>query len=258
MQANAQAADQAGRRAPGGLQRRDWVGAGLGAGLLMLAGCGGGDTEKDEDAVVPTLSISSDVPGDATGPFLVRFSFSAAVGSFVTNRILITNGFLNGATLVELSDTVYTLEVTPTSGRQDLLTVEVLAGAFQDSTGAVSNTQATSFSQRIDTVTAAGEPLLRISHSASAAVQATSAVTFTFDFSLDVGSSFTADDIVLSVGTVTSFTRASGIRCTAVVTLPAGTNGVLRLDVPAGAFTSTAAVASQQAYSSGVLFSIPA
>ncbi len=102
------------------------------------------------------------------------------------------------------------------------------------------------------------EPLLTITDSADGSLQATGPVTFTFDFSLDVGTSFTADDIVLSVGTVTSFTRNSGTRCMAVVTLPAGTSGSLRLDVVAGAFVSTAGVASQQDYSTGVPFAIPA
>ncbi len=237
-----------------GLLRRRWAGASL----LLLAGCGGGNTEKDEDAVAPVLTISSDAPGDATGPFTVRFTFGAAVSNFATSRILITNGFLNGSTVTKLSDTVYTLAVTPTSNRQDLLTLQVLAGAFQDSTGTASSLVAYSFSQRIDTVVAGNEPLLTITHSAAGSVQATGPVTFTFDFSLDVGTSFTADDIVLSVGTVTSFTRASGTRSTAVVTLPAGTSGLLRLDVEAGAFASTAGVASAQDYSTGVLFAIAA
>ncbi len=128
--------------ATNGLLRRRWAGATL----LLLAGCGGGNTEKDEDAVAPTLTISSDVPGDATGPFTVRFTFSAAVSNFATNRILITNGFLNGATVTKLSDTVYTLAVTPTANKQDLLTLQVLAGAFQDATGTASSQAAYSFS----------------------------------------------------------------------------------------------------------------
>ena len=239
----------------GVLSRRQLAAAGV---LALLAGCGGGNTEKDEDAVAPTLTISSNVPGDATGVFTVRFTFSAAVSNFATNRILITNGFLNGATVTKLSDTVYTLAVTPTANKQDLLTLQVLAGAFQDATGTASSQAAYSFSQRIDTVVISNEPLLTITDSAAGSLQATGPVTFTFDFSLDVGTSFTADDIVLSVGTVTSFSRASGTRCTAVVTLPAGTSGLLRLDVLAGAFVSAAGVASQQDYSSGVLFAIPA
>jgi hypothetical protein len=236
-----------------GLLRRKLAGASL----LLLAGCGGGNTEKDEPAVAPTLQISSDVPGDATGPFTVRFTFSAAVANFATNRILITNGFLNGATVTRLSDTVYTLLVTPAANRQDLLTVLVQAGAFQDATGTMSSALAYSFGQRIDTVVVSNEPLLTITHNATG-VFATGPVTFDFSFSLDVGDSFTADDILLSMGTLTSFTRNSGVRCTAVITPPAGTTGVLLLEVKAGAFVSAAGAASQQDYSAGVLFKTPA
>lgn len=236
-----------------GLLRRKLAGASL----LLLAGCGGGNTEKDGPAVAPTLQISSDVPGDATGPFTVRFTFGAAVANFATSRILITNGFLNGATVTKLSDTVYTLVVTPTSNRQDLLTVLVQAGAFQDATGTTSSAVAYSFGQRIDTVVASNEPLLTITHNVTD-LFAAGPVSFDFSFNLDVGVSFTADDILLSVGTLTSFIRASGTRCTAVVTLPAGTTGVLLLEVKAGAFVSAAGVASQQDYSAGLLFKTPA
>jgi len=235
-----------------GLSRRRLAGATL----LLLAGCGGGNTERDEPTVAPSLQIGSNVPGDATGVFTVRFTFSAAVSNFATNRILISNGFLNGATVTRLSDTVYTLLVTPTANKQDLLTVLVQAGAFRDASGSDASKLDYSFAQRIDTVVASNEPVLSISHNATG-VLATGPVGFSFDFNLDVVSSFSADDIVLSAGTVTSFTRASGTRCTAVVTLPAGTSGLLRLDVNAGAFVSAAGVASQQAYSAGVLFAVP-
>lgn len=226
------------------------------AALLPLAGCGGGNTERDTPDEAPTLQISSHVPGVATGPFDLRFTFSAAVANFAVNRILVSNGFLGSAVLTKLSDTVYTLRVTPQADRQDVLTVQVLAGAFQDASGSVSSTVAYSFGQRIDTVVAAGEPILTISHGVTTA-QATGPVSFSFEFTADVGSSFTADDILLSTGTLTSFTRVSGTRSTAVVTLPAGTTGLLVLEVRAGAFGS-AGVASQQDYSAGVLFAIPA
>ncbi len=238
----------------GVLSRRQLAGAGV---LALLVGCGGGNTEKDDDPVVPTLQISSDVPGAATGTFTVRFTFSAAVSNFAVNRILITNGFLGSAALVKLSDTVYTLAVTPTANRQDILTVQVLAGAFKDSTGQVSSTVAYTFGQRIDTVVVNNEPTLTITHNVTGD-QATAPVTFTFTFSTDVGTTFSADDIVLSAGTVTAFNRVSGLVCTAVVTLPAGTHGVLLLEVNAGAFVSTGGVASQQDYSAGVFFAIPA
>jgi hypothetical protein len=237
-----------------GLSRRQVAGGGL---LALLAGCGGGNTERVEDPVAPTLVITSDVPGDATSTFTVRFTFSAAVSNFATNRILLTNGSLGGATLVKLSDTVYTLRVTPTTNRQDVLTLVVQAGGFQDVSGAVSNAVAYSFSQRIDTVVVTNEPVLTISHDPTGVI-ATGPVTVNFTFSLDVGTTFTTDDIKLDVGTVTNFTRVSGIRCTAVVTLPSATSGLLRLTVDAGAFESTAGVASQQQYSYAVLFAIPA
>lgn len=236
------------------LSRRQLAGAGV---LALLAGCGGGNTEREEDPVAPTLTISSDTPGDATGPFTLRFTFSAAVSNFATNRILITNGALGGAALVQLSDTLYTLRVTPTANRQDVLTVEVLAGAFKDATGTASSPVAYRFGQRIDTVVVNNEPVLTISNSTAANI-ATGPVTFTFDFSLDVGDSFEAGDIRPDAGTLSDFTRVSATRYTVLLTLPAATSGLMTLTVEAGAFLSTVGVPSQQDYTNAVVFIIPA
>lgn len=238
-----------------GRQRR-WM---AGAALLLLAGCGGGNTERDEDAVAPTLTISSDTPGDATGPFTLRFTFSAAVSNFATNRILITNGALRGAVLVKLSDTLYTLRVTPTANLQDVLTVEVQAGAFKDATGTASSLLAYRFGQRIDTVVVSNEPVLTISNSTAGNI-ATGPVTFTFDFSLDVGDSFEASDIEIApdAGTLSGFTKVSATRYSVLLTLPAATSALMTLRVEAGAFQSTAGVPSQQEYTNAVVFIIPA
>ncbi len=236
-----------------GLLRRKLAGASL----LLLAGCGGGNTEKDEDAVAPTLTISSDTPGDATGPFTLRFTFSAAISNFATNRIQITNGGFNGAALVKLSDTVYTLRVTPMSNKQEVLTVAVLAGAFKDATGTASSLVAYHFGQRINTVVANNEPVLTISNNTNGNF-ATGPVTFTFDFNLDVGDSFTIDDIEPDAGTLSNFTKVSATRCTVLLTLPAATSGLLKLTVQAGAFQSIAGVPSQRGCTTAVLFVIPA
>ena len=239
--------------ATNGLLRRRWAGATL----LLLAGCGGGNTERVDDPVAPTLVITSDTPGAATGPYTVRFTFSAAPSNFLTSRIVVRNGSVGGATLARLSDTVYTLVVTPTLNFKGAGEVQVLAGAYEDASGAVSNTTVYSFGQEIDTVVVGNEPTLVIMDNVIGTT-ATAAVTFTFTFSTDVGESFTSGDIDLSVGTLTSFSRASGTVCTAVVTLAAGSSGLLVVVVKEATFQSTGGVSNQQAYGRLVPFAIPA
>ena len=249
-----------------GLQRRRLMGTGLGAGLslglgtgalALLTGCGGGNSGDDNvAAVAPTLQIGSDAPGEATGTFTVRFTFSAAVTDFLTSRVFISNGFLAGAVLNKQSETLYTLAVTPQANRTGAVEVRVLAGGFKDSTGAAVNTQAYSFSQPFDTVVVNNEPVLTITHNASAN-GAAGPITIFFAFNLDVGTSFSSDSLVVSGGTLTSFTRISGTSFSAVVTPPTGTTGLVLLQVPAGVFTSTAGIASQQDYGLAVFFTTP-
>jgi len=62
--------------ATNGLLRRRWAGATL----LLLAGCGGGNTEKDEDAVAPTLTISSNV-AEKMSESLLSFMDGRSAGS---------------------------------------------------------------------------------------------------------------------------------------------------------------------------------
>lgn len=84
---------------------------------------------------------------------------------------------------------------------------------------------------------------------------ATGPVIFTFTFSVDVGTSFTADDIVVTGGTSGALTRVSGTVATLLVTPPAASNGVINVSVAAGKFTdlaanpNTSAVVATQAYS---------
>lgn len=66
---------------------------------------------------------------------------------------------------------------------------------------------------------------------------ATGDVTFTFEFSKDVGSSFTADDVVLTGGTKGAFAMASGGRSATLVAVPLpNSSGTLSVQVAAGAF----------------------
>lgn len=67
---------------------------------------------------------------------------------------------------------------------------------------------------------------------------ATGPVTFTFTFSTDVGTSFTAGDIVVAGGTAGTLTQADATTYTLVVTPTANTVGNITLDVAAGTFSS--------------------
>ena len=237
--------------------RRRLAGGSALALLTLATGCGGGNTERSSDAVLPTLRISSDAPVSASGPFTVRFTFSAAVSGFSTSGITVSNGFTSSS-VSKLSDTVYTVQVTPNNGIDGVVGLQVLAGAFKDASGTLSNTTVQSFPQTVNTIVTADEPTLTISHDVSG-TSATGPVTFTFAFSADVSGSFAVTDIQLSAGAVASLvSTSSGMQYTAVVNLPAGTTGDLVLVVPAGSFQTTTGVANQKAYGKLLPFVIAA
>lgn len=220
--------------------------------LALLTACGGDGRDTAPEA--PTLVITSDAPGTATGPFTVHFTFSAAVSSFATNRILISGGFLNGASLTKISGTVYTLVVTPTPHLQGAAEITVQAGGFKDSSGVTASPRAYGFAQPCDTVVFSNEPLLTISHDATSGL-ATGAITFTLNFSVDVG--FSVGQLAVTGGTLTNFTKQTNTRYTVVVTPPAATNGLVLLQVQEGSFASAAGVANTQDYTVGVLYATP-
>jgi hypothetical protein len=223
--------------------------------LALLTACGGdGTDDSDSTPEAPSLVITTDAPATATGPFTVNFTFSAAVSSFATNRILISGGFLNGASLTKISDTVYTLVVTPTPDLQGAVEITVQAGGFKDASGVTASPRAYGFAQPCDTVVLSTEPLLTISHDATGGL-ATAAITFTFNFSADVD--FSVGQLAVTGGTLTSFTKQTNTRYTVVVTPPAATTGLVLVQVQAGAFASTTGVASTQEYAVGVFYATP-
>ena len=78
---------------------------------------------------------------------------------------------------------------------------------------------------------------------------ATGPVTFTFNFSADVGTSFIAGDVVVTGGTAGTLTKVNGTQYTMVVTPPASTAGSIVLNVAAGTFTSLSGTANSAAAS---------
>lgn len=90
--------------------------------------------------------------------------------------------------------------------------------------------------------------------SSAAGTTAIGAVTFTFTFSEDVGTSFTAEDVLVSGGGAGAFTRVSGTVATLVVTPTAEAAGSVSVSVAAAKFVdaannaNAAAAALEQGY----------
>lgn len=96
-------------------------------------------------------------------------------------------------------------------------------------------------------------PTVVITDSESGAT-ASGPVTFTFTFSEDVGTSFTAEDIVVTGGTAGTLTKVDATHYTLVVTPTADSTGTLSVSVAAAKFKdialndNTAGADTQQAY----------
>lgn len=219
------------------------AGGALVAWALALAACGGGDPSP----LPPNLIITGQDTGPARGPITFSFTFSEDVGnSFTSADVVISAG--NKASFSKLSPGQYTLVVTPPAGTRGSLELSVAADAYSSLATRLPGAEAVRFSQAFDTQA----PSLAISSSATGRVAQT-AFTLIFNFSEDVGSSFTADDVQLlfssgSGGAKGNFNRVSATQATLDVLLPAGAAGVVDLSVGAGAFVDLAGNVSTAAY----------
>ena len=82
-------------------------------------------------------------------------------------------------------------------------------------------------------------PTVAITGTTGSAV--TAPVTLTFTFSTDVGTSFTASDVLVTNGTAAAtVTKVDATHYTLVVTPPANSTGTMLINVPAGAFNDVA------------------
>jgi hypothetical protein len=209
-----------------------------GAALLLLAGCGGGDTEGSAPPpVAPTLAISSDTPGVAAAAFTVNFRFSAGASGFAVDKVAVSGGSIVGGSFVTASSSEYSLVVQPAANRVGLVELSVAAGNFSDSSGQAASGRAYTFAQACNTVLPAGEPLLTITDNVAGAAQATGQVVFTLTFSLAIRDTFSLADVAVAGGTVNTFTRVSPTLYNIAVTPPLRTTGSLLLRVPRGAYT---------------------
>ncbi|WP_229599853.1 Ig-like domain-containing protein [Vibrio navarrensis] len=182
------------------------------------------------DSVVPTVAITDDTAGTATGEVLYTFTFSEIVTGFTADDITVSGG--SKGTFTVVSGTVYTLVVTPTTNSTSNLTVDVAANVATDTAGNP-NSAATQSVQAVDTAL----PSIDISSDKTALkVGETATLTFTLSES---SSDFTVGDIGVTGGSLSGFT-GSGTSYTATFTPSADTTSTAAINVAANAFTDAA------------------
>ncbi|MCS6764263.1 MAG: Ig-like domain-containing protein [Candidatus Protistobacter heckmanni] len=119
----------------------DWSAIGIAAGVVLggvALASGGGSVAKD--TTHPTLTISNNSTTASGGAVTFTFTFSEAVSGFDVSNVAVINGTADS--LVKVSDTVYTLQVTPNAGASGSLTVSVAAGGYTDAAGNASTAAA--------------------------------------------------------------------------------------------------------------------
>lgn len=99
------------------------------AAAALLSACGGGGTTAD--TTPPTVTISDNMSGTATGDVTFTFTFNEAVTGFTTEDITVTNG-TKGAFTMAANGLSATLMVTPPSTGSGYIEVAVSAGQFTD------------------------------------------------------------------------------------------------------------------------------
>ena len=217
-------------------------------GLLM--GCGGSASAPaaPKDTIAPTLAISGTSATVTKDPVTLTFIFSEDVGSsFTASDVTVTNGTA-AAAVTKVDATHYTLVVTPAAGSAGTMTISVAAGAFSDVASNASAAAATA-TQAYDTQA----PTVAIT--GTSATVARGAVTLTFTFSEDVGTSFAASDVTVTNGTAAaSVTKVDATHYTLVVTPTSGTVGTLGASVAIGAFADVVGNASTAAATASQVF----
>jgi hypothetical protein len=168
--------------------------------------------------------ITDDVTGTATGPVTFTITFDKPVLGVTTDDVIVTGG-TKGA-IAAVSASVYTLVVTPIANVQSgQLVLQLPAGAGVDVAGNPT-AAASPVIQAFDTL----RPTVSVTDDALST--AIGPVTFTFVFSEAV-TGFAATDVAVTGGTRGALT-GSGTTYSLTVTPPAGANGSISVNVPAG------------------------
>ena len=187
------------------------------------------------DTRAPTVTITDNVSGTATGNITYTLVFSESVTGLTSGDFTVTNGTV---TSVTGSGTTYSVIVQPTAGSQGNVVLTLNAGAVTDAV-ANANAEAAAASQAYDTLA----PTVTITDDIDGT--ATGTVTYTLAFSENV-TGLTASDFSVTNGTVSTIT-GSGANYTVTVAPSAGVEGTLSLSLNAGAVVDAAGNGNAQA-----------
>ncbi len=142
------------------------------------------------DNIPPTVTISDNAPGTATGPVTYTLSFSEPVSGLASNDFSVTNG---SVTSVTGTDSSYNVVVTPTTGVEGTLSLALRAGAVTDLSGNP-NAVASAVGQPVDTRSPTVTGLTPADESLGVAVASNIVINFSEPITLGSGS------IVLETG----------------------------------------------------------
>lgn len=189
-----------------------------------------GSGSRPVDTLGPTLNITDDSAGTATGPFTFIFTFDEAVSGFAASDIVIAGG--TAGTFTRVDALTYELTVTPGAAASGTVTATVANGSAVDAAGnaATGDTASQTF---VNDVT---DPTLTITDNVAAA-SADGPVQFTFSFNENV-TGFTAADITVAgdPGLVVSTLTAVNARVYRLTVTPAdNTDGTISIAVADGA-----------------------
>lgn len=119
------------------------------AAAAFLTACGGGGTTPDTTA--PTVNITDNVSGTASGDVTFTFTFSEVVTGFEASDVTVTNG-TKGTFAMANDGRSATLVVSPPADSSGTIGVSIAAATFADSADNA-NTAIASANQAFDTTT---------------------------------------------------------------------------------------------------------
>ena len=194
------------------------------------------------DGTRPTLeitaanSVAAVENGAASNDTTLTLTFASSEGTvdFTDDDVTVTGGTMSS--FDGSSGTVYTATFSPSV--EGLITIDVLAGAFTDTVGN-SNTASPQFNWTYDVTLPTMEITAANTEGVVAEGTTSDDATLTLTFTSSEGTvDFTADDITMTGGTISSFSATNSLVYTAVLT--PSENGAVTIDVLANAFTDAA------------------